>query len=258
MKQDCDKPSEKPGTKVQFRFYAELNDFLRRDRRQVVFDYYYHGPVSIKEAIENLGVPHSDVDLILVNGVQAELSRHLTENDYISVYPVFELLDISSLTSERKEPLRNIRFIVDCHLGRLAKNLRIIGFDTLYRNDYQDDEIRFLARLQNRIILTKDKGLLMAKSVTRGYYVRAIDTRGQTKEIIHKFDLVKKIDPLSRCLICNHKLIKLHPGTRPLGIFDDEGNPFTEIFRCYHCDKFFWKGSHYKHMIEEIIRYMQP
>ena len=258
MKQDTPEITGSLKTKVSFRFYAELNDFLRKDRRQVIFTYYYHGPVTIKEAIENLGVPHSAVDLILVNGNPVGFDQHLTENDFISVYPVFELLDISSISKVRKGSLRQIRFIVDCHLGRLAKNLRIMGFDTLYRNNYEDEEIRFLSRLQNRIILTKDKGLLMARNVTRGYYVRAIDPREQTKEVIRKFDLYRQINPLSRCLICNHKLIKLPPGAIPPDVTDNDGKPFTEFLRCYNCDKFFWKGSHYKHMIEEIIRYVQP
>jgi Uncharacterized conserved protein len=133
-----------------------------------------------------------------------------------------------------------------------------MGFDTLYRNDYEDEEIRFLSRLQNRIILTKDKGLLMARNVNRGYYVRAINPREQTREVIRKFDLYLRINPLSRCLICNHKLIKLSLGAILPDVTDNEGKPFTEFFRCYNCDKFFWKGSHYKHMIEQIIRYVQP
>jgi sulfur carrier protein ThiS len=164
MKQDSENLPDIKGTKVQFRVYAELNDFLRADRRQVVFEYFYHGPVTIREAIESLGIPHSSVDLVLVNGEPVDFDCHLVDNDFISVYPVFELLDISTFSKIRKDTLRNIRFIVDAHLGKLAKNLRIMGFDALYRNNYTDNEIRLIARLQHRIILTKDKGLLMAKN----------------------------------------------------------------------------------------------
>ncbi len=257
MKQDSPGQTNRLQTKVQFRIYAELNDFLRADRRHVAFEYFYHGPVTIKEAIENLGIPHSSVDLVLVNGEPAGFNCHLAANDYISVYPVFELLDISAISKVRKDTLRNIRFIVDCHLGKLAKNLRIMGFDTLYRNDYEDEEIRFLARLQHRIILTKDKGLLMARNVDRGYYVRSVDTLDQTKEVIRKFDLYSGINPLSRCLICNRKLERLPPTFKSPDILDDTGKPFKEFYRCYNCDKFFWKGSHYKRMIESVMKYIE-
>ncbi len=257
MKQDSENRTNILQTKVQFRVYAELNDFLRTDRRQVIFDYFYHGPVTIKEAIENLGIPHSSVDLVLVNGEPVGFNCHLAANDFISVYPVFELLDISEISKVRKETLRNIRFVVDCHLGRLAKNLRIMGFDTLYRNDYEDEEIRFLSKLQHRIILTKDKGLLMAKNVDRGYYVRSVDAMEQTKEVVRKFDLYSKINPLSRCLICNRKLVKLPPTFKSPDILDNTGKAFQEFFRCYNCDKFFWKGSHYKRMIEAIVKYVE-
>jgi len=257
MKQDSGSPPEGIRTKVQFRVYAELNDFLRSDRRQVVFEYFYHGPVTIKEAIENQGIPHSSVDLVLVNGEPVDFSYHLADNDFISVYPVFELMDISTISKIRKDTLRNIRFIVDAHLGKLAKNLRIMGFDTLYRNNYKDDEIRLIARLQLRIILTRDKGLLMAKDVTRGYYVRSVNSKEQISEVVRKFDLYSKIDSLSRCLICNRKLAEVSTRVVPPDILDTLGKGFDVYFKCRHCRKIYWKGSHYKSMVEAILQYIK-
>jgi uncharacterized protein with PIN domain len=257
MKQDSENLPDIKGTKVQFRVYAELNDFLRADRRQVVFEYFYHGPVTIREAIESLGIPHSSVDLVLVNGEPVDFDCHLVDNDFISVYPVFELLDISTFSKIRKDTLRNIRFIVDAHLGKLAKNLRIMGFDALYRNNYTDNEIRLIARLQHRIILTKDKGLLMAKNVARGYYVRSVKSKEQTTEVVRKFDLYSKIDPLSRCLICNRKLAELSPAAIPPDVLDNLGKRFEVFYKCLYCKKIFWKGSHYKSMAEAILQYIK-
>lgn len=257
MKQDSENLTEGRRTKVQFRIYAELNDFLRSDRRQVIFEYFYHGPVTIKESIENQGIPHSSVDLVLVNGEPVDLSYHLADNDFISVYPVFELLDISTISKIRKDTLRNVRFIVDAHLGKLAKNLRIMGFDAVYRNNYKDDEIRLIARLQHRIILTKDKGLLMARNVARGYYVRSVNSKDQTTELVRKFDLYSKINPLSRCLICNHKLLEVSARAIPPVLVDNLGKGFDIYYKCRNCRKIYWKGSHYKRMAEAILQYIK-
>ncbi len=256
MKQNYENLQGVIPSKVQFRFYAELNDFLRLDRRQKVFDYFYHGPVTVREAIENQGIPHSSVDMILVNGEPVDLNHNLCDNDYISVYPVFELLDISTISKIRKDPLRSIRFIVDAHLGKLAKNLRIMGFDTLYRNTYNDNEIRLIARLQRRIILTKDKGLLMAKNIARGYYVRSVNSKEQTTEVVRKFDLYNIIDPLSRCLICNHRLVELSPAAIPHDLLKTIVTGFEVYYKCHHCHKIFWKGSHYKSMVNAILQYI--
>jgi len=257
MKQDSEYLAGCKQTKVQFRAYAELNDFLRLDRRQIAFDYFYHGPVTIKEAIENQGIPHSSVELVLVNGEPVDFNFHLSENNFISLYPVFELLDISTLTKIRTGTLRNIRFIVDAHLGKLAKNLRIMGFDTLYRNNYADNQIRLIGRLQERIILTKDKGLLMAKNVARGYYVRSVKAKEQTTEVVRKFDLYSKTDSLSRCLICNHKLVEISAAAIPGEILLNLAKGFDFFYKCRHCHKFFWKGLHYKNMAESIQQYIQ-
>ena len=257
MKQNSENLPDVIPSKVKFRFYAELNDFLRSDRQQMPIEYYYHGPVNVREAVENQGIPRSSVDLILVNGESVDFDYHLTDNDYLSVYPVFELVDISPISKIRKNPLRSVRFIVDAHLGKLAKNLRIMGFDALYRNTYQDNEIRLIARLQNRIILTKDKGLLMAKNIDRGYYVRSVKSKEQTSEVVRKFDLYNIIDPLSRCLICNRKLKEISPAEIPTNLANTLARGFEIYFKCRHCKRIFWKGSHYKSMAEAILHYIE-
>jgi hypothetical protein len=124
-----------------FRFYEELNDFLPNNRKKTAFSYAFEGKPSVKDAIESVGIPHVEVDLILVNGESVDFKYQLRDNDHISVYPVFESLNISEVSKIREKPLRNMAFVLDVHLGKLAKYLRMFGFDTVYRNDYDDPEI---------------------------------------------------------------------------------------------------------------------
>src|SRR5262249_52305094 len=130
---------------ASFRLYAELNDFLPPAQRQIPFVYCFNGMPTIKEAIEAVGVPHTEVDLILVNGVSVAFDYRLRDGDSVAVYPVFESFDIAPLLRLRPQPLRETKFILDVHLGKLAKYLRLLGFDTLYRNDYQDPDIIAIA-----------------------------------------------------------------------------------------------------------------
>jgi len=155
-----------------FRFHAELNDFLPPSKRQVSFAHLFKAHPSIKDTIEALGVPHTEVDLILVNGESVDFSYILQDGDRICVYPVSESSHITPTIGVRPKPLLVPRFVLDIHLGKLATSLRMLGFDTLYRNDYADEELAHISSTQERILLTRDRGVLMRSIVTYGYYVR--------------------------------------------------------------------------------------
>lgn len=116
-----------------FRFYEELNDFLPKNRRKTTFESAFNGKRSIKDIIEALGVPHTEIDLILVNGKSVEFNYILQDQDRVSVYPVFESLNITDVTLLRKTPLRRNKFIADINLGNIVKYMRVLGFD-LYLN----------------------------------------------------------------------------------------------------------------------------
>ena len=241
-----------PAGQVTLRFYAELNDFLTPPRRQVAFVHPLSGRISIKDLIESLGVPHTEVDLILVNGEPVDFTYIVQDGDRISVYPVFESIDIAPLTRLRPRPLRVPRFVLDVHLGKLAMYLRMLGFDTLYGNDYDDDTLARLAAGERRILLTRDRGLLRRSVITHGYYVRATEPRQQLVEVIRRFDLLGSIAPFRRCMRCNGLLTpvpkqevidRLPPRTRRY---------YDEFYRCQECDQLYWKGSHYRRMQQFI------
>ncbi|MCK4661388.1 MAG: Mut7-C ubiquitin/RNAse domain-containing protein [Bacteroidales bacterium] len=242
--------------KVEFRFYEELNDFVPKSKKRTWFIYNFKGKPTVKDAIEAIGIPHVEVDLILVNNISVPFSYKLKNNDRISVYPVFESIDITSVTQLRAKPLRKIKFILDVHFGKLSKYLRLLGFDCFYINDIDDNEIINIAIKEKRIILTRDKGLLKNMNVTHGYWVRSQDSIEQLKEIVKRFHLDSLIKPFYRCIVCNgiiekaskEKIIsELQPNT--IKYYDD-------FYKCSLCGKIYWKGSHYEKMkqfVDKII-----
>ena len=252
MKSNLNRKELKYLKTIRLRYYAELNNFLPVRERQKSIDYSFPGPITIKEVIESMGVPPAEVDLILVNGKPVDYNYHVNQSDYISVYPVFEHFDISTISQLRQAPLRISKFILDAHLGKLAKYLRMFGFNTLYKNDYSDNAIREIAKQESRIILTRDRDLLNSKDVTHGYYVRAIHPKEQLTEIIDKFDLYSQVNPFSRCLNCNNPLAEVDKNDIRDEIDADTWRIFNDFYRCSDCSKIYWKGSHYEHMNEFI------
>ena len=170
--------------KAYFRFYEELNDFLTEEKRKTWIEYSFVHKVCVKDGIDFFGIPHTKIDLILRNSNPAQFSDYLKNNDRVSVYPVFESFDISNITHLRPKPLRESRFILDTDLDKLAQYLRMSGFNTLYRNDYTDEEIIDSAYKEKRIILTRRIELLKHKKVTRGLLIRSADPQKQMDEVI--------------------------------------------------------------------------
>lgn len=238
---------------AEFRFYAELNDFLDPARRQKTFTYAFNGSPSIKDAIEAIGVPHTAIDVLLVNGNSVGFDHWLRPADRVAVYPVFESFDVTPIIRLRAEPLRKPAFIVDVHLGKLARRLRMLGFDTLYRNDYDDPEIIGIALREDRIILTRDRGILKNSLVTHGYWVRAQEAEEQTREVLARFDLFRRINPFGRCISCNG-LLEDVPKEKVLDRLPAKTKTaFSKFRRCTCCGKIYWEGSHYQAMNEMIL-----
>jgi uncharacterized protein len=230
------------------RFYSELNDFLSPERKNHTSAYAFGVSGSVKDVIEALGVPHTEVDFILANGQSVDFSYRVRDGDRISVYPVFESIDISPLERLRPTPLREMRFVLDTHLGKLAAYLRMLGLDTAYRTDYSDEEQARISVDDKRILLTRDRGLLKRNVIIRGYFVRATNSREQLLEVLQRFDLFGSISPFERCMHCNTRLRSV-----PKEIVADRLLPETsqrhEEFRiCPECDRIYWKGSHYRRM----------
>jgi hypothetical protein len=228
-----------------FRFYSSLNDFLPPERRQIEFLRKIKDRGSIKDAIEALGVPHPEVELILVNGQSVGFNYLVQEGDHISVYPQFTSLEVSDVSLVQPEPLDEPRFVLDVHLGKLATYLRLLGFDALYRNDYDDDELAQISSEEQRILLTQDRGLLKRSKVTYGYSVRSGNPEEQTAEVLQRFNLHHKIAPLQRCPRCNGELESVEKAAIEDQLPHYTRLSYDEFSQCQNCQQIYWKGAHY-------------
>ena len=238
-----------------FRFYAELNDHLAPEQRYRTLERTLDVPASVKDGIESFGVPHTEVELVLVNGESSAFARIVEDGDRVAVYPVFESFDVTSELRVRADPLRDLKFVLDVHLGRLAAYLRMLGFDTAYRNCASDPELVRTSADEQRILLTRDRGLLKHSAVTRGYWLRETDSRLQTAEAVGRFDLARGFRPFTRCMACNEMLRVASREEVSGRILPAVAERYTEFRDCPACRRLYWQGSHYlrmQHWIEQL------
>lgn len=231
-----------------FRFYEELNAFLPAERRKCAFDTVYARAATTKHMIEALGVPHTEVELVLVNGETVGFDRLLRDGDRVSVYPKFEALDITPLLCVRERPLRTSRFIADAHLGGLAHLLRMAGFDTLYDNNFLDSAIAAIAEKEARIVLTRDRELLKRRIITHGCYVHALKSTQQLKEIFDRLDLARSARPFTLCLHCNAPLRSVDKALVEERLPPKVRARFERFSTCDLCQRVFWEGTHWRSM----------
>ncbi len=238
-----------------FRFYDGLCDFLARERKGREFGYSFTGTPSVKDTIEATGVPHAEVDLILIDAEPADFCALLEGGERVAVYPAFTNLDVAPEHRLIPPPPDVYRFVLDVHLGRLARYLRLAGFDTLYSNNYSDRKIVELAQRDERVVLTRDTGLLKHNAVTRGYWPRNTAPKQQLTEVVERFGLHPHFTPFSRCMMCNGlvrtaKLSEVRDRI-PTRIAQD----FDRFSVCDDCGRVYWSGSHYDKLAALLEEY---
>ncbi|WP_458317235.1 Mut7-C RNAse domain-containing protein [Mycolicibacterium brisbanense] len=230
---------------VTVRAYAELNDFLGPESRGITVRRPFRSHQTVKDVLEAMGIPHTEVDLILVNGHAAGFEHRPATGDRIAAYPMFEALDIGATARLRPVPLRDPRFVIDVNLGRLARLLRLLGFDVWWSNDADDDTLAEISLTQHRILLTRDRGLLKRRAVTHGLFVHSQHAEEQTLSVLRRLNLQQRVAPFTRCVRCNGSLISvskdevldhLEPLTRRY---------YDEFIRCSECGRIYWRGSHF-------------
>ncbi len=248
-------------TNASFRFYAELNYFIAPHRRQRRFDCACARDASVKHMIEALGVPHTEVALILVNDAPVDFSWRLREHDRVSVYPHFLTLAVDGAPFAMLQPPGLPAFVADAHLGRLARDLRMLGFDALYRNDFTDDDIVRIAMRDGRIVLTRDRDLLMRKGIALGCYVYATESEAQLRDVMARYRLGGMARPLSRCLNCNGLLQDVPRHAVERQVPARSGACLNDFRRCAACGQVYWEGSHVARMrrrIASLLEAMRP
>ncbi len=231
--------------RVTVRCYAELNDFLSPERRQVPFDLLVHARTSVRDLLEGLGVPHTEIDLLLVNGESSSFSRPIADGDRVAAFPVFEAFDIAGVTRVRPDPLREVRFVLDGHLGRLAAYLRLAGFDALYRREASDAELAAVASAEHRVLLTRDQALLKRRSITHGSYVHATDPSAQLAEVVRRLQIARLARPFTRCTRCNGVLAPAAKERVAEQVPPRSRQHYQRFLQCATCGRVYWEGSHH-------------
>ncbi|OBJ98387.1 hypothetical protein A5638_10365 [Mycolicibacterium fortuitum] len=242
---------------VTVRAYAELNDFLEAESRGRAVHRPVQSHQTVKDVLEATGIPHTEIDLILVNGDPVSFEHRPAVGDRIAVYPMFEALDIGSTARLRPEPLRHPRFVVDVNLGRLARLLRVLGFDVWWSSAADDQTLADISLDQQRILLTRDRGLLKRRTITHGLFVHSQHPEEQTLEVLRRLDLRRRIKPFTRCVRCNGQLAavakdevidQLEPLTRRY---------YDEFSRCPECGRIYWAGSHFDKLSRLVDRLLE-
>ncbi len=237
---------------VRFRFYGQLNDFLPSQLRHGRFAHTLRGPASVKDVIESIGVPHPEVDVIVVNGQPTDFTYRMQEGDDVAVYPAFRHVDVTALRRVGSDPPQPVRFVLDVHLRKLAALVRLAGFDALLLTE--DAEVAAVSAAEGRVALTRDVGLLKRSIIQHGYWVRPTDPERQLVEVLERFDLADRMDPFVRCMECNTLLVpvdaeavadRLPPGTREC---------FSQFHHCPGCDRVYWQGSHCERLLRLLER----
>jgi uncharacterized protein len=228
---------------ARFLFHGSLNDFVRRMKRHTWLPYTFGGKPSVKDSIEAIGVPHLEIRKVQVNGEIVTISYGLQPGDEVQVYPY------DGREDELLSGIATCLFVLDVHLGTLARSLRMLGFDALYENTLTDKEIAGIAQAEQRIVLTRDVNLLKHKAIPFGYWLRSQHTEEQLQEVIRRFRMIDHIRPFTRCMVCNGEIAEV-----PKYVVVDQLPPktklyFDEFYQCSSCQRVYWKGSHYERML---------
>jgi uncharacterized protein len=242
----------KPFT-VRLCFHGDLNVFLGSKTGHELIERRLAEKTSIKDVVESCGVPHPEVDLILVDEQPVGFDHTVANDAKAEVFPVESRGTFP--TEKRLQTIDITRFVADGHLGRLSRNLRLLGFDVAYSQNADDRQLLEVMVRENRALLTRDRRLLMHSIVQHGYCPRSQNADEQTIEVIRRFDLAELIAPFTRCLRCNAPLEEAAKAE-----IIDKLEPLTKIYydqfrRCPDCKKIYWSGSHFSKLqkrIEEI------
>lgn len=236
---------------VSIRAYGPLNDFLPAHRRQVAWTHVLDRRAAVKDVLESAGIPHPEIDLILVNGASAPFELVVEPGDRIAVFPRFRTLDVESTTRVRVPPPALVRFVADVHLGKLARRLRLVGLDTAYDAGSDDADLAARAGRDDRILLTRDRALLKRSIVAHGYFVRETSANRQLVEVLRRFGPLE-LHPFSRCLRCNGELREVSKSSVDAALLPRTRKYYDRFHRCAGCGRIYWQGSHWQRLARAV------
>lgn len=238
-----------------FKLYGYLPDLVSRALLNNVLVYRFKDSPSIKDGIEACGIPHTEIEIVLVDGGRVDFTHRLTHNAVFELFPpgIFEGSPWSSHLLQQ-EPCLN-SFILDVHLGKLARKLRLLGFDSVYRNDFEDPEIVKRGVEEGRVILTRDRGILKCSAVTSGLLIRYSNDLDQTHQVLSRYNLWSQISLYKRCVVCNGLMAEVSKESILDNLLPQTRLHCHQFWRCSLCGKIYWRGAHstkIEHWLEEL------
>jgi len=248
--------------KICISFKGDLNFFLPPQKRKKVMEISFQGKRQVKDLIQSLRVPHTEVGGIRVHHCWKDFSYILEHGDQVDVFPLSPYTFCPKNPIYIKKRWHHPAFLCDVHLWKLARRLRLLGFDTRFNRQWDDPQLADIANKENIILLTRDRGLLMRNKVTHGLYVRNTDPEEQVVEILQRLNISNQAHPFSRCLVCNHLLKSVPPGDQEFEkrlvqqVPEGVRQHCNHYFFCPSCGRIFWKGSHFKRLNHFIDRYL--
>ncbi len=238
---------------ASFRCFGNLPALLKRRYRDASIVYRFKRHPAVKDAIESMGIPHTEVDVIVANGCSVDFHYQLQHLDTIDVYPLGCTVPAGTVLHLSAPPVEPVAFVIDLHLGKLTRRLRLLGFDCLYQNDFSDAEIMQLSFDQQRVILTRDRGILKHRQVVHGYLVRSDQVDEQIREVIDRYQLIDQIHAWRRCMACNGLLEKIEKAAIAERLQPLTRRYYLDFRRCRVCQRLYWQGSHF----EKISRWLE-
>lgn len=222
---------------VTLRMAGDLTLFVPVKWRSGEIHLVYDGTSSLGHLVESAGVPLTEVGSLRIDGRRVEPSHRANHGDLVVVEPVARPQCLETWPP---------RFLLDVHLGKLARRLRVLGIDVEYRSTADDDDLLGWAAEENRVLLTKDRALLMRRTLPAGAYVRGSRTEAQLADVLDRFE--PPLEPYRRCPTCNGALVDvpkreveslLEPGTR---------RSYDQYARCVGCGQVYWRGAHFQQL----------
>jgi uncharacterized protein with PIN domain len=230
---------------ARFRFHGELNDFLPGSASAYSVDHEFELPRGVRDMIQAMGIPHVEVGSIEVNDSPVDFGHTIRDGDRIEVYPRFD-------RPARREMLHSPSvphdFVIDVHLGKLARYLRLLGFDSIHRPDFDDHTLVALSQEQARTVLTRDRQLLMRTALVNATFIRSEQPRQQLVEVVDRLRLRESVDPFARCLACNGVVEQAAKAAIAHHLPPTVRANHDRFTKCPDCDRIYWPGTHYERL----------
>jgi uncharacterized protein len=221
-----------PRSTARFRVHGELRELVLAGQP---LERAVDGTSTVKHLVEELGIPHTEYGEVRVNGVPSHGGHRVQDGDVVDVYPV----------EPPAPPVSEPRFVLDVHLGTLARYLRLLGFDTGYDNHSGDEDLLARAAAEGRMLLTRDRGLLRRRVITDARLVRGTDPLGQLIDLVRRLRLGGWIRPYTRCTSCNGVLVPVRRADVGPLVAPGTLREHEKFAACAACGKVYWQGAHH-------------